>query len=667
MRYAEIFSDETENFRIPAEPAAGEPVRVRLRLPRDREASVFLHVSAEGTEALIPAEKAGEHGCYADYEAVFTAAGDRSDYYFVIGEEQYYGRNGLKEQVEDIVPFSVLPGFHVPAWARGAVWYQIFVDRFANGDPGNDPADGEFSDDPEYTAEKASWNEPVRPRDVHRFCGGDLQGILDKLDYLKTLGAEVLYLSPVFVSPSSHKYNTQDYDHVDPHFGCILKDGEGPERYAIRTTEPENLESSDALFAKLIAEAHRRGMRVVADGVFNHCGAFHKWMDRRGIYWKNKDEVGAWWDKSSRFRPYFTFWGNDSYECWWNNETLPKLNVDGCPDLREELLGIAEKWLKPPYSLDGWRLDVAADLGHSPEANHAFWQDFRKRVRYVQPEAMILAEHYGDPSPWLGGAEWDSVMNYDAFMEPVSWFLTGMEKHSDRYDETAEGDGELFFRSMEESMSRMPAPAAFSALNELDNHDHSRFLTRTGKKTGRLRELGSEAAEEDTDKSLLRAAVLLQMSWPGAPGIYYGDEAGLCGFTDPDSRRPYPWGEEDLELQDFYVNAVHLHRASAALRCGSLVPLKAEQGLIAYGRFTAKECALTVIRQADEEGTLELDLGLLTGTKPKTVTRVLQSTAEGYHAGRKTLALENGILQLELGPHEASLWLWDRTDEESKK
>lgn len=655
-----VFSDETDNFRTPSEPGCGEAFTVRLRAGAEANPSVFFHLYRDGEVSVEEVKCSGRDGIYALYETRVPGVKERAEYYFILnasdGTVAYYGKNGLRSRAAEVVPFPVLPALKVPDWAKGAVWYQIFTDRFRNGDPTNDVEEGEILDDTGLPSRKAAWDEPVQPTDYGCFYGGDLQGILDKLDYLKDLGAEVLYLNPIFVAPSNHKYNTQDYDHVDPHYGVILKDAEGPKKYGVRTTARENLEASDALLAKLIAEAHKRGLRVVLDGVFNHCGAFHKWMDMRGIYRENTGEVGAWWSKDSEYASYFHFFPNGEYECWWGNRTLPKLNTDGSPALKEEIFRIAKKWLLPPYDADGWRLDVAADLGHSPEANHAFWREFREEVRSVKPDALILAEHYGDPSPWLSGHEWDSVMNYDAFMEPVTAFLTGMDKHSDVHTPEWEGDGAAFAETMERTMSRFPGQSLRAALNQLDNHDHSRFLTRTRKKPGRLGKCGPEEAETDCDKALLRSAVILQMSWPGAPGIYYGDEAGLAGFTDPDNRRPYPWGREDLELLDFYQNVLRIRRDLPVLRTGSVLMLRAEKDLIAYARFGKCEATVTLITTADQPLPVKLDLRPVLGTAPAKLVRVAASSRNFVNFGRKAYPVQNGCLETVLSPEAAEIY-----------
>ena len=540
-----------------------------------------------------------------------------------------------------------MPDFSVPDWAKGAVWYQIFPDRFCNGDPDNDVETGEIFDDVHLVSRKMTWDDPVTPLDVHHFYGGDLRGIISKLDYLKELGVEVIYLNPIFVSPSSHGYNTQDYEHVDPHFGRIVEDGTERDKYRIRTTSRANLEASDAILAELTDKAHRLGMRVVLDGVFNHCSSFHAWENAGKIYPP---------EASEDCKDFFRLDTQGEKECWWGNKNLLKLNVDGSPALQEYLLSIAEKWLKPPYHADGWRLDVAADVGHSESANHSFWRAFRERVRQVNPEAIILAEHYGDPSAWLGGDEWDTVMNYDAFMDPVSWFLTGMEKHSDRYLPWMEGAGEVYVRTMEDAMARLPRPSLEAALCQLDNHDHSRFLTRTNHVVGRLGELGYRSAETGISYAVFRAAVLLQMTWPGAPGIYYGDEAALCGFTDPDNRRTYPWGREDQGLIDYYENLIRLRKRHTALRRGSLRILKGEQGLLVYTRFTKNEILLVLIHQGEKTRDVTLDLKELDGIGAAGLKRLIRSDENAYNLGREEITAKDACLELTLAPHEAVLY-----------
>ena len=501
------------------------------------------------------------------YEYMIKIEETQIKYYFKIVsgfEECFYDKSGVCDKRLGWYDFVITPGFKTPDWAKGAVMYQIYTDRFFNGDKSNDVETREYSYIGDYSVKVDDWYKYPATMGVREFYGGDIQGVWDKLDYLEKLGVEVIYFNPMFVSPSNHKYDIQDYDYIDPHFGKIVKD-EGEllsvgnylnreaSRYITRVTDKANLEASNELFARFVEEVHRRGMKVILDGVFNHCGSFNKWLDREQIY-ENQEgyEKGAYVSGDSPYRSFFKFFEdawpyNYHYNGWWGHDTLPKLNYEESPKLYEYIMKIARKWVSPPYNVDGWRLDVAADLGHSGEFNHKFWKDFRKNVKEANPEAIILAEHYGDPGSWLQGDEWDTVMNYDAFMEPITWFLTGMEKHSDEKRDDLRGDSYSFFASMRHHMSRFQGNSLLVAMNELSNHDHSRFMTRTNGNVGRVASVGPQAAEMYTNKGIMKEAVIMQMTWPGAPTIYYGDEAGVCGWTDPDNRRTYPWGREDME------------------------------------------------------------------------------------------------------------------------
>ena len=317
-------------------------------------------------------------------------------------------------------------------------------------------------------------------------------------------------------------------------------------RYIKRVTSRVNLEKSNAYFADLVKEAHAMGIRVVIDGVFNHCGSFNKWMDREGIY-LNKEgyEDGAYQSVISPYRDYFRFdrpnENYSDYEGWWDHETLPKLNYEQSPELVENIMRIGEKWVSPPYNVDGWRLDVAADLGHTPLFNHWFWAKFRKRVRKANPQAFIFAEHYGDPSAWFDGRQWDTVMNYDAFMEPVTWFLTGHGKALRLARRQVARRRHVLLRQHVQGHEPLPAALArFGAQPALQSRP---FPLSHAHQPHRRQDCHprSDAAGAGIDKRVMELAVVIQMTWPGSPGIYYGDEAGQVGWTDPDSRRTYPW------------------------------------------------------------------------------------------------------------------------------
>ena len=598
-----FFSDETEAFRSPAEPEMHQLMTVRLRVEAGLDAHATLVIGAG--RSRVPMVCTHSDGLFSWHEATIRCGMEPFSYRIAIdceGERFVCRKDGVHRAQDDrpgAFDFRVVPGFHVPAWAKGALQYQIFPDRFANGDPGNDVVDAEFAYDGAPVRKAASWDAPPAQDDFRCFYGGDLAGVAEKLDYLQALGVEAIYLNPIFVSPSSHKYDAQDYEHVDPHFGAIVDDVAHPLpegvcdnaqalQYIARTTSQGNLERSDEVLADLCREIHRRGMRIILDGVFNHCGSFSRWMDREGIYAAGGTDVrGAYRCMESPYRGFFGFHGgsDSAYEGWWGYPTLPKLNYENSPELARRVLAIACKWALPPYSIDGWRLDVAADLGHSEAFNHAFWRRFRTELKRANPDLLIVAEHYGDPSAWLRGDQWDTVMNYDAFMDPLTYFLTGMEKHSDHRRDELYQNGGAFWKAMRANMAHFGAGSLLSAMNELSNHDHSRFLTRTNRTVGRLHTAGSAAAGEGVDKRVLREAVVVQMTWPGAPTIYYGDEAGQVGWTDPDSRRTYPWGGEDRGLIELHGALARLRAEHPCLRTGSFAPLGGGYGWIAFGRF----------------------------------------------------------------------------------
>ena len=676
FRQRAVFSDESKYYRTPYECREGDDVTVRIRTMRNNADSVWF-ISGALREEM---RKASSDEGFDYYEFTVRAVSGTVRYYFEIRVGQltfYYNKLGVTRDLSERNAFRIIPGFSVPGWAEGAVMYQIFTDRFCNGERGNDVRTGEYAYLDGQSVHIDDWYRVPDSFDVRNFYGGDLEGIEQKLDYLQDLGVEVLYLNPIFVSPSNHKYDIQDYDHIDPHLAKIVRDegrllAEGEmsnanaENYVCRVADPANLEASDSYFIHFCEEVHRRGMKIILDGVFNHCGSFNKWLDRECIYEKiDGYEKGAYIDADSPYRSFFKFnnehaWPyNEFYDGWWGHPTLPKLNYEDSGKLVEYIMEIGRKWVSPPYSADGWRLDVAADLGHSSEFNHRFWREFRNAVKEANPEAIILAEHYGETFSWLQGDEWDTVMNYDAFMEPVSWFLTGMEKHSDEFREDLLGNGDSFRDAMAYHQASFSGPSLMCAMNELDNHDHSRFLTRTNHYVGRVGELGAEAAARDVNYAVMRSAVLIQMTFIGAPTIYYGDEAGLPGFTDPDNRRTYPWGMENEDLLAFYRKAVALRKRYPVLRNGSYKDLGSGKNRVLYGRFSPDEQIAVAVNSGDEPLLVEIpvwEMGISRSREIK-MRALLTTWKDGYSDEPAGYVAQAGFLTIELRPFETVVLL----------
>lgn len=682
-KYA-VFSDYSEDYIIPLEPSAYGLVTIKLRTLRNN--IDFAYFVCNGERILM--EKAEKVGEFDFYLVEYQLSDEIIHYHFEIeasGVKRNYDTRGVVRDVNDYFDFHIRPGFKTPDWAKGAVMYQIYVDRFYNGNPDNDVLTGEYNYIGDKSVRVEDWNKYPALMGVREFYGGDLEGVIAKMDYLADLGIDAIYFNPLFVSPSNHKYDIQDYDNIDPHIGQIVFD-EGellPEgandntkasRYINRVTDYRNLDASNRLFAKVVEEAHKRNIKVIIDGVFNHCGSFNKWLDRERIY-ENQEgySKGAYVDRNSPYHNFFRFFDenkwpyNGSYDGWWGHDTLPKLNYEGSYELKEYVLRIARKWVSPPYNADGWRLDVAADLGHSPEYNHQFWKDFRRAVKEANPNAIIIAEHYGDPSSWLRGDEWDSIMNYDAFMEPVTWFLTGMQKHSDDFRQDMLGNADAFEGMMRDGITKFTAPTMYTTMNELSNHDHSRFLTRTNHVVGRVGDKGHEAANNGVNKAVMREAVAIQMTWIGAPTLYYGDEAGVCGFTDPDNRRTYPWGHEDHELINFHKEMIRIHKENRELIKGAGMMLHKDYNVIAYARMLINEQTIVIINNNDYEKEVDMRVWHTGIPREAELTRLMLTDADGYNVDDVKVSVTNGHLKLNMPRMSAVVLKYANSENEEKK
>ncbi len=439
--------------------------------------------------------------------------------------------------------------FQTPEWVHHAVFYQIFPDRFASSKQVIKPNNLE------------RWDTPPTP---YGFKGGDLMGVLEKLDYLQDLGVTALYFTPIFSSASNHRYHTHDYLQVDPLLG------------------------GRPAFDQLLKEAHRRGMRIVLDGVFNHAS--------RGFFQFNHIlEVGPQspyldWFKVKGF-PLHAYEGRPNYECWWSLAALPTFNHAN-PQVQNFIYDVARYWID--QGIDGWRLDVPFEI-----KVEGFWQKFREVVKAANPEAYITGEIPWDATQWLQGDQFDGVMNY--LMAYPCWSFFGGEKlntdlvgHWQGHDEASfVKDATGFGRVVTSLLSKYPRPAVLAQMNLLDSHDTARFLSLTG------------------SKAALRMATLFQMTYPGAPCIYYGNEVGMEGKKDPDCRRTFNWNERswDHELRAFFKDCIRLRSAHRALRDGEWRLLHAANGVVAYLREFEGDQVIVVLNNTDQTYPLDIITG----------------------------------------------------------
>ncbi len=428
----------------------------------------------------------------------------------------------------------------VPEWVRDAIFYQIFPDRFASSERVPKPANLE------------PWNAPPS---TLGFKGGDLLGVVEHLDYLVDLGVNAIYFTPIFQSAANHRYHTYDYFKVDPILG------------------------GDAALRGLLDEAHRRGMRVVLDGVFNHAS--------RGFFQFNHIL------ENGRQSPYLDWFHIRSYplyaydpesqpagyEAWWGLKALPKFNTD-TRAVREFLLGVARHWIN--FGIDGWRLDVPNEI-----ADDSFWQEFRHVVKAANPDAYIVGEIWSPAERWLQGDQFDAVMNYQFTRACIEFFIgAGGDPAlwTYGYGEPQPADAAAFAQNIDTLLGRYNPAISGVMLNLIGSHDMARFLTIAR-----------------NDESALRMATLMLMTYPGAPSIYYGDEVGMKGGRDPANRGAMSWDESrwDRELREYVRKAAVLRRTYPALRWGRFKRLYAEGNVYAFARFTDDESFVVVLNAGD--------------------------------------------------------------------
>lgn len=424
-----------------------------------------------------------------------------------------------------------------PNWVTDAIFYQIFPDRFARSTRVPKPSNLEPWDTP-----------PTR----HGYKGGDLLGVVEHLDYLQDLGINAIYLNPIFQSASNHRYHTHDYYQVDPLLG------------------------GNEAFRTLLNEAHRRGIRIIIDGVFNHVGrGFFQFND---ILENGTSSPWVEWFIVHRFPPNaYQHSDEPNYEAWAGLHPLPKLNHAN-PEVREFIMQVAEHWIRE--GIDGWRLDVPQEI-----TVEGFWEEFRERVKAINPEAYLVGEIWQKAPEWLQGSRFDALMNYPLARAIVA-FTVGPNVQHELVDQTEyfpwpPMEGTTFAEELDQLFALYPWPFQLTQYNLLGSHDTARILS---------------IANGDEDG--VRLALLLLFTLPGAPAIYYGDEIGMTGGKDPDCRRTFPWEKPEtwnLPLLNHYRTLSNLRHRHPALRTGTYHPLYSDHNVHAFLRQGTDETILTAV------------------------------------------------------------------------
>ena len=445
-----------------------------------------------------------------------------------------------------------------PQWVADQVFYQIFPDRFARS------ASRDAQQDQVYYHHAAGqeivlrdWDEPLTAQaGGSTFYGGDLDGISEKLPYLKKLGVTALYLNPVFTAPSVHKYDTEDYRHVDPQFG------------------------GDPALMRLRLKTQQQGMRLVLDGVFNHSGDSHTWFDRH-----QRGSGGACHHPDSPWRDWYSFSPDGVALDWLGYSSLPKLDYQSENLVNEMYRGedsIVRHWLKAPWNMDGWRLDVVHMLGEAGGARNNLQHvaGITQAAKETQPDAYVFGEHFGDARQWLQADAEDAAMNYRGFTFPLWGFLANTDISYD----PQQIDAQTCMAWMENYRAGLSHQQQLRMFNQLDSHDTARFKSLLG-----------------NDVARLPLAVVWLFSWPGVPCIYYGDEVGLDGDNDPFCRKTFPWQEEkqDAALLALYQRMAKLRHSIPALRYGGCQVVYAEDNVVVFLRVYQQQRVLVAINRGE--------------------------------------------------------------------
>lgn len=632
VEWAGLFADQGPLYDNHSEPTATQSVTLTLRTFKGdiTGANIKYYDTADGTFYWIPMHWVSNDptGVFDYWQGTIPASASEKYYRFQINDgtaTAWLNAAGISASEPSSGDFFIIPGFTTPDWMKNGVMYQIFPDRFYDGDPSNDVTNGQYT----YAGcatEQHAWGTSVFANvsgcNSEVFFGGDLAGVDQKLSYIKdTLGADIIYLNPIFESPTNHKYDTADYYTVDPAFG------------------------SNATLQQLIADIHSSANGpqgyLILDGVFNHTGDSNCWFGKETYGSLTCSQPGAYQAQSSPYYSYYTFqsWPN-TYSTFFGIPSMPKLDYGASGSaVRCQIYAcsnsVVQTYLLPPYAIDGWRLDAAQYLdaggnNGSDATNHQIMQELRTAVASINPNAEILGEYWGDPSPWLdSGDQWDSAMNYNGFTEPVSEWICG-EDESGNSASISTTQLDIWLHG---TRADLPVDVQETMTNELGTHDTPRFATRCG---------------GDIWKTYL--GLIFQMTYIGTPTIYYGDEYGMQGGADPDNRRTFDWSQATTANSAVALtqNLIAIRNQYPALRTGSFMTLITDDTnqIYAFGRFDQTNRIAVVLNNDSVSHTVTVPVWQLSMVNGSTVTDQLSGAA---------YTVQNGVVTVTVNGHYGAI------------
>lgn len=584
-----VYSDSTKFYVSKPYPKKGERVDVKLRIKEnDKVLKIYLRYKRLGAEVLNEMNIAYKKNGMVYYKGSLDCLEDRINYHFYIvtkDEIYYYCQHKITKYIPDESnDFKILVDYDGPEWMCKTVFYQILTDRFCKSKKLGDKKRSHTYNG--YEAFDMGWDQiPFDYEDSHclDFYGGDLYGIIEKLDYLQQLGVNGIYLNPIFTSPTIHKYDALDYFEIDPSIG------------------------GDMALKELSAELHARKMKLILDISVNHTSSSAKWFNKSlEFYPKN---MGAFYNEDSKERSYYFIDKDGNYESWWGVETMPSLNYSS-DALRDVIYraedSVLKKWLKAPYNIDGWRFDVADVMARNEKVNvyDEVWKEINSNIKSTKKDALILAEEWTDAWEMYDGKRWDSTMNYFQVARPIREFA---------------GEGDLFIARNEflskikyksdakdlenrilQFMRKILSQIQYQMFNLIDSHDVPRLSNN-----------------KEIDIDVYKGAVICLMGLPGAANIYYGDEKYLEGRIDSNEgcRYPMDWSddieERKYEIFNLYRKLTHLKTEDEALQEGGFKVVYALGDIFAYSRFTEDKAYIFVWNKGDKDLELQIDLGQL--------------------------------------------------------
>ena len=608
----------SEKYVSQTYPQLGETVRLRLRVGSHAPVqNVYLRTFPDGEQAFTRMNKGEKTQVTQWWQVDLPVKEPVVNYRFLLETDEgvwTYTAVGPQKQLPlDSTDFRIIAGYVSPDWVKTAVFYQIFPDRFANGNPATNPTPDEF----EFRGHRPqtyAWEQSPDSDQLFPivFYGGDLPGITAKLSYLQDLGVNALYLNPVFTAFSNHKYDVVDYNNVDPHFG-----------------------GNDALITLRQALTARK-MRYVLDIVPNHCGYWHSWFQAAR---ENLNAPEA---------EFFTFNSHpDEYASWLGVWSLPKLNYRS-RELRHRMYGskqsVFRRWLRPPFSADGWRIDVANMLGRQGDTQigEEVAHGIRQAVKETRSDAYLMGENFFDATPQLQGDQWDGIMNYAGLSSPLMYWLAGFEVGAHglngKITSPTAWPTDAVVATWQQFLAAIPWQVALQQFNLLDSHD-----------VPRIRSLLHE------NDALHRLAAIIQFTFPGTPCLYYGDEIGMVDDPILRQRGCMIWDESrwDHDLLDFYKKLIKLRRESPILQSGGFQILAVESDMIAYQREGGNGRMLIIAHRAETPRPAS-PLFIAHGDIADGTTFV------EYFTDRQ-MVVENGRVHLPDHPQGATLWMQQST------